>query len=86
MHGTTITMYTTSWCGDCRAAKLALEQAGVPFVEVNVEHDEQALAELERLNDGRRSVPTLVAGDVSASLSRFDPGKLDGFLCAAGLK
>jgi len=79
-----ITMYTTTWCGDCRAAKLALEQAGVPFREVDVEHDEAALAHLLELNAGRRSVPTLVFGETSASLSGFSPAKLEAFLRAIG--
>ena len=86
MEGARITMYTTSWCGDCRATKRALELAQLPFVEVDVEHDEAALALIERLNDGRRSVPTLVCGEVSASLSGFHPAKLDAFLRAAGLR
>jgi len=86
MHDTTITMYTTAWCGDCRAAKRALEAAGLAFREVDVECDAEALARLEALNDGRRSVPTLHVGDVSASLSRFSPAKLEAFLRAAGLR
>lgn len=86
MEGETITMYTTRWCGDCRAAKRALDEAGLAYVEVDVEHDAAALALIERLNDGRRSVPTLVHGEVSASLSGFAPGKLDAFLRAAGLR
>jgi len=81
-----ITMYTTGWCGDCRAAKRALEAAGLAFREVDVEHDEAALARLIALNDGRRSVPTLELGDVAASLSGFTPTKLDAFLRAAGLR
>lgn len=82
----TITMYTTTWCGDCRAAKHALDLAGLPYREVDVERDAAALEHLLALNDGRRSVPTLEFGAVSASLSRFSPAKLDAFLRAAGLR
>jgi mycoredoxin len=80
-----IMMYTTSTCGDCRAAKMALERKGLAFVEVNIEHDDVARELVESLNDGRRSVPTLVHGVTSASLSRFAPAKLDAFLVGAGL-
>jgi mycoredoxin len=80
-----IMMYTTSTCGDCRAAKMALERKGLAFVEVNIEHDDEARKLVESLNDGRRSVPTLVHGVTSASLSRFAPAKLDAFLAGAGL-
>jgi len=86
MEETTITMYTTGWCGDCRAAKLALEQVGLAYREVDVDRDEAALARLIALNDGRRSVPTLELGGVAASLSGFTPSKLDAFLRAAGLR
>lgn len=82
----TITMYTTTWCGDCRAAKHALERAGLRYREVDVERDADALERLLTLNDGRRSVPTLELGDVAASLSGFSPAKLDAFLRAAGLR
>jgi mycoredoxin len=81
-----ITVYTTTTCGDCRAVKMALERRGLPFIEVNIEDDDEARERVESLNDGRRSVPTLVHGDASASLSRFTPAKLDAFLTGAGLQ
>jgi mycoredoxin len=86
MQGSPIIMYTTAWCGDCRAAKRALEAAGLAYREIDVEQDELALARLVTLNGGRRSVPTLEFGAVAASLSRFSPGKLDAFLRSAGLR
>ncbi len=86
MQENTITMYTTDWCGDCRAAKRALDDAGLAYREVDVGRDEAALARLIALNDGRRSVPTLELGGVAASLSNFSPKKLDDFLRDAGLR
>jgi mycoredoxin len=83
---TPITVYTTTTCGDCRAVKIALERKGLAYVEVNIEDDAAARMLVEALNDGRRSVPTLVHGATSASLSRFAPGKLDAFLDGAGLR
>jgi mycoredoxin len=79
-------MYTTGWCGDCRAAKTALEARGIPFVEVDLDAHPGAAARVEALNGGRRSVPTLVRGAAVASLSRFSPAKLDAFLATAGLR
>ena len=86
LQASTIIMYTTSWCADCRAAKRALDAAGLPYREIDIERDEQAMARLVELNDGRRSVPTLELGPVAASLSRFSPAKLDAFLRAAGVR
>ena len=80
-----ITMYTTTWCGDCQAAKRALTTKGIPYQEINIEQDEQAAEYVMSVNGGRRSVPTLVAGTIAHSLSGFRPQKLDAFLAEAGL-
>ncbi len=81
----TLTVYTTSFCGDCVATKRALEARGVPFTEVRLEQDASAVAYVMSVNDGRRSVPTLAYRGRAASLSRFTPRRLDAFLDDAGL-
>ncbi|WP_261663477.1 glutaredoxin family protein [Deinococcus sp. Marseille-Q6407] len=81
----TITMYTTSWCPDCMIAKKALKAKGIAFTEVDIEQDDTAAERVMQLNGGRRSVPTLVYGDVAHSLSGFRPQKLEAFLTEAGL-
>jgi mycoredoxin len=78
-------VYTTTSCGDCVATKRALDARGITYLEVALEGDPAAVAHVEAVNGGRRSVPTLVRGTVAASLSRFSPAKLDAFLDAAGL-
>jgi mycoredoxin len=80
-----VIVYTTSSCGDCRAVKAALERLGVAYVEVDIERDQDARRQVEALNDGRRSVPTLVHGAAASSLSRFSITKLHAFLADAGL-
>lgn len=57
-----IVMYTTTWCGDCRCrrAKRVFELVGVPYIEVNIERDQQAAEQVRRLNGGMRSVPTIL--------------------------
>lgn len=80
-----LTVYTTSMCGDCVATKRALAARGVPFAEVRLEEDADAVAFVMSVNDGRRSVPTLAYRGRSASLSRFTPRRLDAFLAEAGL-
>lgn len=80
-----VTIYTTTWCPDCHALKRFLEGRGLSYREVNIEEDSQAAELVMRLNEGRRSVPTAVAGEVAESLSRFSPGKAHEFLARAGL-
>lgn len=86
MSQETLTVYSTSWCPDCVAAKRALEAKGIAFTEINIEENEAAAEIVMKVNDGRRSVPTLVYGDVARSLSQFRPQKLDDFLSDAGLQ
>jgi mycoredoxin len=62
---TAITMYSTTWCGDCRRARRAFADFGVPYREVNIEDDEDAAELVQTLNNGMRSVPTIVFPDGS---------------------
>ena len=80
MDERTLTVYTTGWCGDCTVTKMALEKLGVPYREVDIEHDAEAAAYVMAVNDGRRSVPTLTYGDDATSLSNFSRARLDAFL------
>ncbi len=81
----TITMYTTRWCGDCRVAKQHLERLGISVVEIDIESDPEAVRTVQRLNGGRRSVPTLVVGGEATSLSGFTRAKFDAFVARHAL-
>lgn len=61
-----IVMYGTSWCPDCRRARHVFETLGVPYTWVDIDHDVEGRARVETLNNGARSVPTIVfpEGDV----------------------
>lgn len=80
-----ITMYTTSWCSDCRATKQALNALGISYKEIDIEQDENAAELVMKVNQGKRSVPTLVYGDHAASMSRFSIVKLKSWLNEAGV-
>ena len=67
MSNATLTMYTTTWCGYCRRLKNQLSEAGIAFTEVDVEEHEDAAELVERINEGNRTVPTLVFPDGSAA-------------------
>ncbi|HZC76574.1 MAG TPA: glutaredoxin family protein [Ktedonobacterales bacterium] len=60
-----IVMFSTRWCGDCRRAKRLFDALGVPFTEINIDEDRAAAARVMRLNDGMRSVPTILFPDGS---------------------
>jgi len=67
-----ITIYTTTWCGDCRRAKSFLKERGVEFREVNIEEDPDAEDIVVEVNHGKRKVPTLKVGERYFACSPFN--------------
>ena len=63
-------VYMTGWCGDCRLAKRLLGEAGMEFAEVDLERDAGAESIVLRRSGGRRVVPTL---EVDGRLWAFNP-------------
>lgn len=62
----TVTMFTTTWCGYCRRLKSQLDQAGVPYTEVNIEAVPEAADYVMSVNGGDQTVPTVLFPDGSA--------------------
>ncbi len=60
-----ITMYTTSWCSDCHRAKYLLDEYGIPYVNIDIEQNQEGLAFVMQVNNGQRIVPTIVFPDDS---------------------
>jgi mycoredoxin len=58
-----LTMYSTTWCGPCKRLKSDLEKSGIPFIQIDIESDEAAASLIESINNGNRTVPTLVFAD-----------------------
>ena len=59
----TFTMYSTKWCGYCKRLKSDLQRAGIEFTEVDIEHDAESAALVEKTNNGNQTVPTLIFTD-----------------------
>jgi mycoredoxin len=58
-----IIVYGTSWCPDCRRAQRVLELNKVDYTYVNIEENAEAADYVIRVNNGNRSVPTIVFPD-----------------------
>ena len=56
-------MYSTKWCGYCKRLKSDLQRAGIEFTEVDIEHDAESAALVEKTNNGNQTVPTLIFTD-----------------------
>lgn len=54
-----------SWCPDCKRAKTFLGQHRIAFDWVDMEIDPTAQAEVERINNGKRIIPTIIFVDGS---------------------
>jgi len=61
-----ITLYSTPWCGYCHRLKSLLTREGIAYDEVDIEVEPGAAAIVERVNNGNQTVPTLVFADGSA--------------------
>jgi mycoredoxin len=55
-----VTIYTTSWCPDCKASKRFLTRSGVPFTEFDIEEQPDTADIVRRINKGMQRVPTIV--------------------------
>lgn len=60
-----IRIYGTDWCSDCHLARAFFEQRGIPYEWINPDADPEAEAFVLRVNQGLRSVPTIVFPDGS---------------------
>jgi glutaredoxin-like protein len=63
MTHTNLTVYGATWCSDCKRAKKFLGEQRVHYDWVDVEQDADGLALVERINNGKRIIPTIVFAD-----------------------
>lgn len=60
-----IVMYSTTWCPDCRRAKMWFDNHKIDYKEVNIEEDEEAMEYVVKINNGNQTIPTIVFPDGS---------------------
>jgi thioredoxin reductase (NADPH) len=60
-----LTVYGAPWCPDCRRSKSFLMDQRIPYRWVDIDADDEARAWVERLQDGGRTIPTIVFPDGS---------------------
>jgi glutaredoxin 3 len=82
-----VEIYTTPWCGYCRAAKSLLDRKGVSFTEIDLSENPARRQEMLKRAGGRWTVPQIFIGDThvggSDDLHALDrAGKLDPLLAA----
>ncbi|HVA86731.1 MAG TPA: FAD-dependent oxidoreductase [Candidatus Saccharimonadales bacterium] len=60
-----LTVYGAPWCPDCRRSKAFLQEQRVPFRWVDIDTDASGLRFVEELQQGGRTIPTIVFADGS---------------------
>jgi thioredoxin reductase (NADPH) len=58
-------MYGTLWCSDCKRTKKFFGEQRVHYEFVNIDEDADGLATVERVNNGKHIIPTLIFEDGS---------------------
>ncbi|UFS68671.1 glutaredoxin family protein [Geomonas sp. RF6] len=75
-HYPKIVLYSTSWCPHCKAAKEYLTEHNIPFINRDVEMDDEAM----QLLTGKyksKGVPVIVFGDDEIILKGFDQAEFE---------
>tara|TARA_X000000368_G_scaffold416416_1_gene410289 strand:+ start:629 stop:862 length:234 start_codon:yes stop_codon:yes gene_type:complete len=60
-----IKVYGADWCSDCISTKKFLDSKGVCYEYIDITDNEEAIALVEQINNGRRVIPTLTVDGVS---------------------
>ncbi len=55
-----IKIYGADWCPDCVTAKKFLNSKGVEFEYIDITDNNGAIDLVEKINNGKRIIPTLV--------------------------
>mgnify|MGYP002813483635 CR=1 FL=1 len=58
-------MYVTEYCSDCHRAKAFFEANNIEYLRVGLEGNEEATEFVMSINNGYRSVPTIIFPDGS---------------------
>ena len=58
-----LTLYGANWCGDCRRAKKFLGEQRIPYRWIDITDNDEAIAFVESMNEGKRRIPTLQLAD-----------------------
>jgi thioredoxin reductase (NADPH) len=59
-----IKVFGADWCSDCVTAKRFLDSKGVEFEYIDITDNQQAIDLVEKINNGKRVIPTLIVDGV----------------------
>ena len=59
----TIIVYGANWCSDCKRAKQFFGEHRIPYEWIDITDNDEAIAYVEKVNNGSRSIPTIIFPD-----------------------
>ncbi len=65
MTDTNIKLYGADWCSDCKRSKKFLGEQRIRYEYINIEHDQEGQAFVQKVQHGGMSIPTIVFDDGS---------------------
>ncbi|MFH2039973.1 MAG: glutaredoxin domain-containing protein [Chloroflexota bacterium] len=65
LEETPILIYGTNWCPDCYRVRKFMDANNIAYQWININKDPSACAIVEKVNNGNRSVPTIIWPDGS---------------------
>lgn len=65
MDSKKIKVFGTSWCGDSRRARQVFSEMGFDYEWIDIDSDKEAAVLVKSMNNGYRSVPTILFPDGS---------------------
>jgi len=60
-----IKVYGADWCSDCVSTKKFLDAKAVDYEYIDITDNEEAITLVEKINKGRRVIPTLIVDGLS---------------------
>lgn len=67
-----ICVYGTGWCPDTARSRKCLDKLGIKYTWHDIDKDKDACAFVEKVNQGNRSVPTILFPDGSIIVEPSD--------------
>ena len=55
-----IKVYGADWCSDCVSTKFFLDSKDIDYQYIDITDNEEAISLVEKINKGRRVIPTLM--------------------------
>ena len=80
---TPLKVFSTDWCPYCRILKRFLDERGIPYQELKIDSDADAMDEIMRLQNGGRTIPTVVYADGSHDVNPSGARVLEKLQAAA---